>query len=234
MLNNLYLNYRLPKQELARGYTAKDMEFAAERLVQDYKSYTGWRVSSGPEKTFVNLKLQDRALSAMLLKDPALLKIRDEVRGTVQAKLDKHLHFPDAFDGPSVLGGTDAEHMVDRGKKLNQYDKYHVKAGLNILFDGRGMPVVDWVSTLVPGATPTTEERAEMKQMARDMVDTSGRVFNAAKFNHYKIQTFGTGRGHSRANFFVQVGNKNIKLKGVLRKPLLKHNHCMLYIYIYI
>jgi hypothetical protein len=36
---------RLPKQEHARGYTAKDFELQAERMVQDYKDGAGRRPS---------------------------------------------------------------------------------------------------------------------------------------------------------------------------------------------
>ena len=195
---------RLPRQELARGYTAKDMEFCAERLVQLFKTFSGRRVSSGPEKTFVNSGLQDRALSDLLVQDPALHKIRAVIKGQSRASSQKYLRLPDVFDGPSLYGGTSAEHMVERGRKLNNVEKDQTKAALQILFTDRGMPVADWVSTLIAGAQPSAQERGVMKAMAVEMLD-SARLFKAAKFQNYQINTFGTGRGQSRANFFIQV-----------------------------
>ena len=188
--------------------------------MQEFKSYVGRRVSAGPEKTFVNMKLGDRALSTMLLHDPCLLKIRQEVRGVVNRDVQKHERCPAAFDGPSLHGGTDHEHMLYRGRKLTPYENVHVKAGLTLLFDERGMPVTDWVSTAVVGGVPSTQERAVMKQMAFDMLDDSGRVFKGAKFKDYNISTMGSGRGKSRANFFIQVGTQHNELHAHVQRHM--------------
>jgi len=55
--------HRLPKQELARGSTHKDLEMQAERLVQSYKVSAGRRVCQVGDKTLLKkFMLSDVAL----------------------------------------------------------------------------------------------------------------------------------------------------------------------------
>ena len=95
--------------------------------------------------------------------------------------------------------------MLERGRKLNDPERVLVKASLQLLFDSRGMPVADWVSTAIAGAVPTAQKRGVMKTMAVEMLE-GARVFKAALFQNYRINSVGCGMGQSRANYFVQMG----------------------------
>lgn len=77
------LPYRLRKQELARGAASQDMDFGVERLMQQFKTCTGRKMSQNTEKAFVNVMLLDQAMQAWrrdmgeqayarLIKDPGL------------------------------------------------------------------------------------------------------------------------------------------------------------------
>jgi hypothetical protein len=197
----LLLITRLPHQEFARGYISKDMEFAVERLVQDYKSYTGRRVSSGPEKTYVNHVLQGYALSNLLRDNPNLLTMRDMVdktRLTTIATKKRHLEQPVVFDGPGVLGGTASQHMVGRGRKPNTLELKCLAAGLKTLFGIHQPDLPDWMPSAL-------QNISEMRDMAVASCAMNGRVFPSATYTNFTFTAMGQGKGNTRCNFFVQV-----------------------------
>jgi hypothetical protein len=60
---------RLPKQEEARGYTAKDGELWVERGIQRVKSNVKYRTTEHPEKLFAHDLMVDMALAHMRHED---------------------------------------------------------------------------------------------------------------------------------------------------------------------
>ncbi len=169
--------------------------------MQDYKSYTGRRVSSGPEKTYVNHVLQDYALSNLLRDNPGLLAIRDLVdktRSTTIATYKRHAEQPVVFDGPGVFGGTVSQHMVGRGRKPSNMDLTCLVDGLKTLFATNQPDLPDWM----PSAT---QNLSEMRDKALASCTTYGRVFPSATSTNFTITTQGCGKAKTRCNFFVQV-----------------------------
>lgn len=105
---------RLWKQEQARGNVCKDLDFAVERHMQEFKAVVGRRVSKEPEKTYVNELLLRRALRSVRLGDSTLRSFEDL--------------FPDralAPSGPGYDTSRDGVVLIGKGVVMRSNDPRH-------------------------------------------------------------------------------------------------------------
>ena len=198
----LFLYCRLPRQERARGYVAKDMEFGVERQMQEFKSYVGRRVSANCEKTYINHVLEEQALSQLLTSDQRYVQLRSDVLGRRPATIPKGIS-----DLPGQLGASDTHHMLHIGRKPSITDVKAIKAALLVLLRAnRPMPVAAWAS---PNGL---SDKVALAKAMKAVDEGRATMFNAARCGQFDISCKGSGRATLRANFYIQVDYENQKM----------------------
>ena len=190
--------HRYPRQERTRGFVAKDMEFIVERLMQDYKSSVGRRVSSGPEKTYINHVLEAEALNKCLLQHPHLSSTRSAILGS-----GPRIPRNGMQDNPGFFGATDNHRFMGAGSVVRAPDKRRtVSAAFTLLLrPPRPVPVKGWDGA----AQPDQAEGGATFQASQCVTHGKAVSFDTAFVNGYTITAQGTGRARTRANYFILV-----------------------------
>lgn len=217
---------RLPRQEAARGYTAKDQEFQVERSMQHFKTVVGRRVSQNPEITYANHVLLSQRLAAHMAarrgpgSDAAgalLASVGWDQGGDASAMsvstaaasvaavdfLRRRQPLKATNDDAAATDGRSGTfgayyYMLGEGKdpKPEQVEAI-AAAAPKLLASGHAVLEKPWRSV--------REQRPNWRDLA-----AAGSVFTEACCGAFRICSEGGGRARTRVNQYIQVTDYDV------------------------
>jgi len=169
---------RLPRQELARGPSGKDLEYCVERLMQFFKTLTGRRRSKDPEKVFANRYLMMTGLTCMQREQQGLQSIVDNVLDPPQRE-EMGLHLDTPLDDCILQNSGKHLRTGERDEVMKALRKY-----INV------SKPVGWIRA--DAFTCVMRSRCVLK-------------YTEAEVNESQLVGRGHGRAKTRPNYWVLV-----------------------------